>query len=75
MAEGIEFMVIGMGTVFAFLSLLVLAVQCAAWVIATYFPPPIPPARSVSAGQPPSADTDIAVVLAAAYRWRQGQGE
>ena len=72
LAEGITFMVIGMGTVLAFLSLLVLAMTCTSKLIATYFPPP-PQSPSLSA--PSSGDNDIAIVLAAAYRWRQGQGE
>jgi|MDTC01.3.fsa_nt_gb oxaloacetate decarboxylase gamma subunit len=75
LAEGVEFMVIGMGTVFAFLTLLVFAVKAAAWVIETYFPPPPEPAPQQRAAAAVSADAEIAVVLAAAYRWRQGQGE
>ena len=75
LAEGIELMVIGMGTVFAFLTLLVLTMHSSAWLIATYFPPSSDPDPTRVAPSTESAESEIAAVLAIAHRWRQGQGD
>ena len=73
LAEGVEFMAIGMGTVFAFLALLVLAINCAGWVISTYFPAPVPASPSPKETAPVAelTEAEIAVALAAAMRLRQ----
>ncbi len=76
LAEGVELMVIGMGTVFAFLTILVLAMHASTWVIANFFPPTQEPeSATTSTPSTPSAEADIAAVLAIAHRWRQGQGD
>ena len=75
LAEGIELMVIGMGTVFAFLALLVLTMHGSAWLIATYFPPSTQLDPTGTEPSPQSAEPEIAAVLAIAHRWRQGQGD
>ena len=75
LAEGVEFMMIGMGTVFAFLALLVLAMNTAGWVINTYFPiaatAPAGPPTTATVNEPDMSDAEVAVALAAAYRRRQ----
>lgn len=71
-SEGIELMGIGMATVFAFLSLMVFAMNASGFIIRNYFPPPAEP---VAASRPTATDdTDIAIVLAAANQWRQEHG-
>ena len=75
LAEGVEFMIIGMGTVFAFLALLVLAMNSAGWVISTYFPvtaaEPAQPSAAAPVREADLSDAELAVALAAAYRRRQ----
>ena len=75
LAEGVEFMVIGMGTVFAFLTLMVIAMHCTTWLIASYCPPAPEPDPAAPTPTTTAEEAEIAVVLAAAYRWRQGQGD
>tara|TARA_B100000683_G_scaffold233214_1_gene235653 strand:- start:180 stop:407 length:228 start_codon:yes stop_codon:yes gene_type:complete len=71
-SAGIELMGIGMATVFAFLSLMVFAMNASGYVIRTFFPPPVEP---VAASKPAaSADVEIAIALAAANQWRQEHG-
>jgi oxaloacetate decarboxylase (Na+ extruding) subunit gamma len=72
LAEGLELMMVGMATVFAFLGLMVCAMNASGFIIRTYFPPPVEaskPARSAG-----TADAEIAIVLAAAHQWRQENG-
>jgi len=71
LAEGVEFMIIGMGTVFAFLTLLVLAMNSAGWVINTYFPVAATAPATTATNKADMSDAEIAVALAAAYRRRQ----
>lgn len=71
--EGLQLMMVGMTTVFAFLALLVLLMGGAARFFSAYahlFPddPEPPPARSNE-----QSDAEIAVVLAAAEAWRRSQ--
>jgi oxaloacetate decarboxylase (Na+ extruding) subunit gamma len=66
--EGVELMVVGMGTVFAFLSLLVLMMHATAKVIAAIEPAPV--FAATVAG---NDDGEIAVVLAAVAAARQAR--
>lgn len=66
LAAGFELMVIGMGTVFAFLGLLVALMHVSARVIAAL--EPAPAARPI---EPPDDEAEIAVVLAAVAAARQ----
>lgn len=70
LAQGIELMLVGMGTVFAFLLLMVFAMNASGFIIQRYFPPPPEPLTSRGG----AADAEIAVVLAAASRWRDEHG-
>ena len=70
-SAGIELMGIGMATVFAFLSLMVFAMNASGYVIRTFFPPPIEP---VASRPNTNADAEIAIALAAANQWRQEHG-
>ena len=65
-------MAIGMGTVFAFLGLMVLAMNTSSYVIRRFFPPEPEPVKSQASVTNPEAE--IAIVLAAANRWRQEHG-
>ena len=71
-SAGIELMGIGMATVFAFLGLMVFAMNASGYVIRTFFPPPAEPV--VSNPSTASADVEIAIALAAANQWRQEHG-
>ena len=71
LAEGVQFMIIGMGTVFAFLCLLVLSMNTAGWVIRTYFPVANASPATTPTNDVDISDAEIAVALAAAYRGRQ----
>ncbi len=71
MAQGIEIMLVGMATVFAFLSLLVGLLHVSAALFAGSADPvavaPAPAARQVSGAE----EEEIAVVLAVAEAWRR----
>lgn len=76
MAQAVELMVYGMGTVFVFLGLLVLSISLMSGLINRYFPQPEPPpvaARLQSTGQTVGAELDpgvVAVITAAIRRHR-----
>lgn len=70
--QGFELMMIGMGTVFAFLLLMVGSMKVSARVIRDVFPPPPEPVRIPRPTA--SAGAEIAVVLAAARRFQEEQG-
>jgi oxaloacetate decarboxylase (Na+ extruding) subunit gamma len=40
--EGFKFMVLGMGTVFAFLILMIIAMNLQAYIVRKFFPEPVP---------------------------------
>ena len=76
MAQAVELMVYGMGTVFVFLGLLVLAISLMSGLMNRYFPQPEPPplaARQHSPGETVGAELDpgvVAVITAAIRRHR-----
>ena len=76
MAQAMELMVYGMGTVFLFLGLLVLAISLMSGLINRYFPQPEPPAvaaRLHGPGETVGAELDpgvVAVITAAIRRHR-----
>jgi oxaloacetate decarboxylase gamma subunit len=75
-AQGMELMLYGMGTVLLFLGLLVLAVTGMSGFIIRYFPSPEPPpvtARVRSAGKAATTELDpgvVAVITAAIHQHR-----
>ena len=69
--RGMELMVVGMGTVFAFLVLLVLCIYGAGAIIRNYFPMP---AHAQSGEELNRDDVQLAVAIAAAAAW-QSDGE
>jgi oxaloacetate decarboxylase (Na+ extruding) subunit gamma len=79
MAQAVELMVYGMGTVFVFLGLLVLAISLMSGLINRYFPQPEPApvaARLHSPGETVGAELDpgvVAVITAAIHRHRKIQ--
>jgi oxaloacetate decarboxylase gamma subunit len=67
MSSGIELMLMGMGSVFLFLALLVFAIKTMAAIIARYFPDP-----TIELAMP-KKDTDplvIAAISAAVHQYR-----
>jgi oxaloacetate decarboxylase gamma subunit len=78
-AQGIELMLYGMGTVVLFLGLLVLATTGMSGFISRYFPEPeLPPApaRERGAGKSAAAELDpgiVAVITAAIHQHRDKQ--
>ena len=68
-AEGLKFMVLGMGVVFVFLALLVQMMKWQARIIQKFFPPLTPPS-----GVYPSAEDEsarIAAIIAAVTEYRK----
>ena len=73
MAQGLELMLVGMCTVFAFLTLLAFAMEFMGRFLSSMQPDvEASTSQSVSAS---SADAEIALVIAAAHRFREGGGE
>lgn len=78
--EGFQLLVVGMGTVFAFLTLLVLLMTASGWVFRQLGPEeePAPPPASrttgVTAASAASEEAEIAAVLAAAEAYRRRRG-
>ena len=69
--RGIELMVVGMGTVFSFLALLVLCIYASGAIIKNWFPVP---ANTQSMETAHHDDAQLAVAIAAAAAW-QSDGE
>ena len=80
-AQGVELMLYGMGTVVVFLALLVLATTAMSRIVARPFPEPELPvdpspqrARGSVAQLPPEQDPNlVAVITAAVHRYRAGR--
>lgn len=71
--DGVNLMVIGMGAVFAFLVLLVVATGVMSSLVARYFPEPETPSTPSPVGQQPARVNDeqlMAVIAAAIQRHR-----
>lgn len=82
MDQGLELMLFGMGTVLAFLSVLVLSILLMSWVLARYFPVSEVPSGSSVKSPPPGvsgAGTDdanlVAVISAALHRHRSKKSQ
>lgn len=71
-AQGLELMLYGMGTVVVFLALLVVITTLMSRVVGRYFPEPLPPAPARpargSARQTGSPDTETLAAITAAIR-------
>ena len=76
LAEGIELMVVGMGTVFSFLTLLALTMEFAGRFLCSVLPPEpeVSTSKSIQASKGGS-DVEIALAIAAAHRFRAGGGQ
>lgn len=72
-AQGLELMLVGMGTVFAFLTLLAFAMEFAGRFLSSI----LPEAEVVTSHSAPAgaAEAEIALAIAAAHRFREGGGE
>ncbi len=68
-AEGLKFMVLGMGVVFVFLALLVQMMKWQAAIIAKYFPPKTPPTPVYAPADDESAR--VAAIIAAVSEYRK----
>ena len=75
MTQGLELLAVGMGTVFAFLSLLALAMEAAGRILGKVMPDP----EATTSKRPPAvsnaAQAQVAVAIAAAHRFREGGGQ
>ena len=75
MAQGIDLMLVGMGTVFAFLALLAFAMEFAGRFLSSAFPDAeVSTSQSVLAVEG-AGEAEIALVIAAAHRFREGGGQ
>ena len=75
MGQGIELMLVGMGTVFAFLALLAFAMEFAGRFLSSVFPDTeVSTSQNIQVAQG-VAETEIALVIAAAHRFREGGGQ
>ncbi len=61
--EGFKFMLLGMGTVFAFLVVMIIAMNLQSYIIHKFFPEPIPTADNSSSKK--SSNAKIAAISAA----------
>ena len=61
--EGFKFMILGMGTVFTFLTLMILAMNVQSYIIHKFFPEPMPTTPKSDTGKKNSAK--IAAISAA----------
>lgn len=75
MAEGIELMAVGMGTVFAFLALLAFAMELAGRFLSAVLPPDAQVSSQSIQAAKGGAEAEIALVIAAAHRFREGGGQ
>ena len=80
--QGLELMLFGMGTVLAFLSVLVLSITLMSWILARYFPlvelPSVAPVKSPPAGVSGVGTEDanlVAVISAAIHRHRSKKSQ
>jgi len=62
--EGFKFMILGMGTVFAFLILMIIAMNLQAYIIHKFFPEPAPAAPGATANKS-NQNAKIAAISAA----------
>ena len=72
MSQGVELMLYGMGTVFTFLAILVLATSSMSTLVQRFFkaPPPAPAATPATSAPVQQDDTLIAVISAAIQKHR-----
>jgi oxaloacetate decarboxylase gamma subunit len=68
-AEGLKFMLLGMGVVFVFLALLVQVMKWQASLIARYFPPKTSPTPIYTPAEDASAP--VAAIIAAVSEYRK----
>lgn len=67
LAQGVELMVYGMGTVVVFLALLVLVTSVMSALVTRYFPEPVQPlAARPAAGETPAPDGEVVAAITAA---------
>ena len=69
--EGVKFMFLGMGTVFAFLIIMILCINLMSYVIHRFFPEPQASVNAQSVGTPQDNKKIIAAITAAIAHHRQ----
>ena len=69
--QGLELMLVGMGTVFVFLTLLVLATTLMSYLVRRFVPASVPRAGTADGG--PTAE-EVAAISAAVARYREERG-
>jgi len=73
-AEGLKFMVLGMGVVFVFLALLVQLMKWQAQIVQKFFPPPPPPKHVYTPSDDESARVAAIMAAVTAFRKQHSQG-
>jgi oxaloacetate decarboxylase gamma subunit len=71
MEQGLEIMLFGMGTVAAFLTLLVIAMTAMSWLLMRLYPESVPEQTPADEGAAPDDRELHAVIAAALHRHRQ----
>lgn len=72
LSQGLVLLALGMGTVFIFLTLLVLVTGLMSSLVMKYFPLPPPPARQSAEGR---EDSDLVAVISAAIQAHRSRGK
>ena len=72
--EGFKFMALGMGTVFAFLSLMIIAMNIQSYIIHKFFPEPAPTADQRAAKKSNSTAKKVAAIAAAIQHHENTKG-
>ena len=70
--EGVKFMFLGMGTVFAFLIIMIMFMYLMSYTIHRFFPEPHPSAETNASGAKQDNKKIVAAITAAITHFRQG---
>jgi len=71
--QGIDLMLFGMGTVFVFLSLLVLTTQAMSFLVQRFFPDPDPISPNTGSAVAGISDSKLLVIIKAAIDQHRGK--
>jgi len=72
--EGFKFMALGMGTVFTFLTLMIIAMNIQAYIIHKFFPEPTPTATPGSTATNNNKNAKVAAISAAVSHHKNAKG-
>ncbi len=72
--EGFKFMILGMGTVFSFLILMILAMNLQSFIIHKFFPEPVAATPGSTAKNDKNKDAKVAAISAAIMHHKNVKG-